>query len=165
MMFHKAGLNTESDSPDYVVLGFDTELTYEKLKKASFHIQDGIDYIAVHPDLVCPTPEGFIPDVGSMVALFKAATKKSPLKIFGKPNPEMVTHILRKHKVSPSQVVMVGDRIYTDMELARRIPCDFILVLSGETQESDVKQLKESPALVVKNIGEIVRETAPFSRL
>jgi len=155
-MFLQVGLEVDSPTPEYIVLGFDTELTYEKLKKATLFIQKGIRLIATHPDLVCPSPEGFIPDTGSMLALFEKATQKKPVKIFGKPNPEMVAHIIKKHDVHSQEVVMIGDRIYTDMELARKIPCDFILVLSGETKRKDVSDLKNQPFLVVENIGSLI---------
>ncbi len=155
-MFIKDGFDTESHSPSYIILGFDTELTYKKLKAAALFIQNGVELIATHPDLVCPTPEGFIPDTGAMLALFEKATNKKPLKIFGKPNPEMITHILKKHNTSPENVVMIGDRIYTDMELARRVPCDFILVLSGETKKKDLAQIEEQPTLVVESIADLI---------
>ncbi len=155
-MFLQAGLEVDSSTPEHVVLGFDTELTYEKLKKAALFIQKGVQLIATHPDLVCPSPEGFIPDTGSMLALFEKATRKKPVKIFGKPNPEMVTHIMKRHDVRSQEIVIIGDRIYTDMELARNILCDFILVLSGETQRKDILDLKEQPFLVVENIGSLI---------
>ena len=155
-MFVSTGFTVESGSPSYVILGFDTELTYEKLKKASLFIQNGVELIATHPDLVCPTPEGFIPDTGSMLALFEKATNKKPLKIFGKPNAAMVAHVMKRHAASPQEVAMIGDRIYTDMELARRIPCDFILVLSGETTKKDIAKLKEPPALIVQSLAELI---------
>jgi len=155
-MFIKAGFDIESRSPSYIILGFDTELTYEKLKTAALFIQNGVELIATHPDFVCPTPEGFIPDTGSMLALLEKATGKKPLKIFGKPNPEMITHILKKHNVSPENVVMIGDRIYTDLELARRVPCDSILVLSGETRKEDLARIKEPSTLVVESVAQLI---------
>ncbi len=155
-MFARSGFAVESDYPRYIILGFDTELTYEKLKKACLFIQNGVELIATHPDLVCPTPEGFIPDTGSMLALIEKATNKRPLKIFGKPNAEMVAHVIRRHAVSSREVAMIGDRIYTDMELARRIPCDFILVLSGETKTEDILELEEPPALIAQNLAELI---------
>jgi len=155
-MFIEAGFHVESSNPRFVILGFDTELTYEKLKTAALFIQNGVELIATHPDLVCPTPEGFIPDTGAMLALFEKATNKKPFKIFGKPNPEMITHILKKYNVSPENVVMIGDRIYTDMELARRVPCDSILVLSGETKKEDLASIEEHPTLVVDSIADLI---------
>jgi HAD superfamily hydrolase (TIGR01450 family) len=155
-MFTKAGLDSESEHPDYVVLGYDTEITYDKLKKAAIFLQNGVKFLATHCDIVCPTPEGPVPDVGAMLALFEKATGKRPVRIFGKPNADMVNHILKKHAASPDEVVLIGDRIYTDMELANRLNCDFILVLSGETQPSDLPKLTKQPALIVDSLGYIL---------
>jgi HAD superfamily hydrolase (TIGR01450 family) len=155
-MFQESGIDPESTQPEYVILGYDTELTYEKLKEAALLLQNNIKLIATHCDVVCPTPEGPIPDVGSMLSLFEKATGKKPQQIFGKPNPEMIAHILKKHNAKPQDAVMIGDRIYTDMELANRIGCDFILVLSGETQPYDIKHLVRQPALVVNTIADIL---------
>ena len=156
-MFIKAGISTDSLNPKYVILGYDTELTYKKLKTGALHLLNGIELLATHPDFVCPTPEGPIPDVGAMLALFEKAYGKKPGKIFGKPNQEMLSHILKKHNVSSAEIVIIGDRIYTDMELANRLSCDFILVLSGETQPCDLEKLDKLPALVAENIGSIIK--------
>ena len=156
-MMQMEGLQVDAPKPAFVVLGFDTELTYAKLRKAALYLQQGIELLATHPDMVCPTPEGPIPDVGAMLALFEKATGKSPRMIFGKPNAEMVGHILDRHGASPGEAVMIGDRIYTDMELARRVGCDSILVLSGEATREDVEGLSWSPSLVAENLGEILR--------
>jgi len=156
-MFVEAGISIDSLNPEYVILGYDTELTYKKLKTGALHLLNGIELLATHPDFVCPTPEGPIPDVGAMLALFEKAYGKKPGKIFGKPNQEMLSHILKKHNVSSAEIVIIGDRIYTDMELANRLSCDFILVLSGETQPCDLDKLDKLPALVAENIGAILK--------
>jgi len=156
-MFVKEGFQVESHKPEYVILGYDIELTYEKLKNAALFLLKETPFIATHCDTVCPTDEGPIPDVGAMLALFEKATGRRPQKIFGKPNPEMINHIIKKHDATLSEIVMIGDRIYTDRELARRVPCDFILVLSGETQREEVKTIDDPPALIVNTIGEIIR--------
>ncbi len=155
-MFKERGFEVDSPHPEYIVLGFDTELTYKKLETAALHMNRGVPLLATHPDLVCPTPSGPIPDVGAMLALFEKASGKKPQQIFGKPNPEMVQHILAKHAASPQEVVMIGDRIYTDMELAFRLGCDSILVLSGEARREDLEGLSQQPSLVVESLGHIL---------
>jgi HAD superfamily hydrolase (TIGR01450 family) len=155
-MFLETGIHVDSSNPAYVVLGYDTELTYEKLRTSALFLQKNIPLIVTHPDLVCPTPMGPVPDAGAMLALYEKATGVKPEKIFGKPNPEMVTFIFKKQNVSPEAAVMIGDRIYTDMELAKRVPCDFILVLSGEAKRSDLQNVSHTPALVVDSIGDII---------
>jgi HAD superfamily hydrolase (TIGR01450 family) len=155
-MLNQAGIDTESDSAACVVLGYDTELTYAKLKKAALLINSGAVYLATHCDVVCPTPEGPIPDIGSMIELFKAATGKTPHKIFGKPNPEMIDWIFSDLQLSPGEAVLIGDRLYTDMEMARRTGCLFVGVLSGETSRIDIENSDRTPDLIVKNVGELV---------
>ena len=154
--FAEEGIHGASPEPKYVVLGYDTELTYEKLRTSALFLQKNVPMIATHPDLVCPTPQGLVPDVGALLALYEKATGIKPVKIFGKPNPEMITHVFKRHDVGPEDVVMIGDRIYTDMELAKRVPCDFILVLSGEARRTDLEQASHAPDLVVNTIGEII---------
>lgn len=154
--FAEAGIHVASPEPKYVVLGYDTELTYEKLRTSALFLQENVPLIATHPDLVCPTPQGPVPDVGALLALYEKATGIKPVKIFGKPNPEMITHVFKRHDVGPEDVVMIGDRIYTDLELAKRVPCDFILVLSGEARRMDLEQASHAPDLVVNTIGEII---------
>ena len=148
------GMNTKSDKPEFVVLGFDTELSYEKIRQASLHLENGVDLLATHCDVVCPTSEGNIPDIGSMLALFEVATGKKPVKIFGKPNLEMVYHVMACRRIKRKDTVVVGDRLYTDMELARRIGCDFICVLSGETRREDCDN--DRPDLIVKDVSKII---------
>lgn len=155
-MFAAAGLIVESQNPEYVVLGYDTELNYDKLSKGALYLQQGADLLATHPDLVCPTPAGPIPDVGAMLALFEKATGIKPARIFGKPNPEMISHVLERHQSEPEAAVMIGDRLYTDMELARRTGCGSLLVLSGETQPEDLKNSRWQPDLVAKNLGSVL---------
>jgi HAD superfamily hydrolase (TIGR01450 family) len=163
-MFTRAKIRVDSEKPKFVVLGFDTELTYTKIRNAALFMQKGVELLVTHPDMVCPTPEGPIPDTGAIVALLEKATGRGPKKIFGKPNVEMITHILEKFGATPDEVVIIGDRIYTDMELANRLPCDFILVLSGETGPSDISRLKRRPALIAENLGQIrTPQYQPFS--
>lgn len=155
-MFIHAGIEVDSQNPTYIILGYDTELNYLKIKTAALFLQKKIPMLATHKDLVCPTQEGLIPDVGAIMALFKKATRKSPEKIFGKPNKEMLDHIIKRHEVTANNLVIIGDRIYTDMEMANRIGCDFILVLSGETQKEDVAKLITKPTLIVNNLGQLL---------
>ena len=150
-----AGINSLSHSPEYVVLGYDTELTYEKLRKACLHILNGVPILATHKDIVCPTPEGPIPDIGSILALLEKATAKKPLKIFGKPNREMIQHLMEHHKATGENTVVIGDRLYTDMELARNTGSGFVLVLSGETKREDIEDIPDWPDLVVNSLKDL----------
>jgi 4-nitrophenyl phosphatase len=136
-----------------IVLTFDTSLTYGKLQKASLILQNncGVRYVATHPDNVCPTNMGNIPDVGSFIKLLEMTTGRIPEKIFGKPNTDLLNSILEKYK--KEDIVVVGDRLYTDKILADNAQIDFILVLSGEATRQEAEQLEKQPALIVDDLG------------
>jgi HAD superfamily hydrolase (TIGR01450 family) len=155
-MFKKAGIRTSSNRPRYVVLGYDTDITYKKIKKAALLMRNGIRLIATHRDVNCPTPSGPVPDIGSMLSMFEISTGKRAFKIFGKPSPLMVKHAITRCKASPKQAVVIGDRLYTDNVLAERIGCDFICVLSGEAGRGDIEDLPRQPVMIAKNLGSII---------
>ena len=128
-------VNTKETKPDYVVLGFDTTLTYEKLWRACDFIREGIPYIATHPDFNCPLEGGkFMPDTGSMIKLIEASTGILP-RVIGKPNSYIVDTLLEKYGLGRQDVAMVGDRLYTDIKTGDNAGITSILVFSGETTE------------------------------
>ena len=118
-----------SEGAEAVVLAYDTELTYEKLTHAALLLQNPeVAYLATHPDLVCPSPQGPLPDAGSFMSLFETATGRRPQHIFGKPDPAVLGTLLQSY--DRKDMVMVGDRLSTDKKLAENAGIDFILVLS-----------------------------------
>jgi len=153
----KAGLVIDDDNPDCVVLSFDKTLTYEKLEKACLFIRKGVPFIATHPDIVCPTEYGYIPDCGAMIALIESATGVSP-KIIGKPKKEMLKAIMDKTNFSSNETAIVGDRIYTDIRMGKDAGIIAILVLSGETKKRDLKDSKILPDFVFKSLKELKNE-------
>lgn len=137
-----------------VVVAYDTELTYEKLKSAALLLKSTeVQYIATHCDQVCPTPDGPIPDAGSIVALLEAATGRTPDITFGKPDQSMIKPVLAKYK--RDEIAIVGDRLYTDMLLANNAQVDFVLVLSGETNRVDVEMGSKFPTLILNDLGQL----------
>ena len=137
-----------------VVLAYDTELTYEKLAASCLLLQrPEVRYLATHPDLVCPSAQGPLPDTGSFIKLYEASTGRLPELVFGKPNTAVLGSLLRRFE--KSEMVMVGDRLMTDKVLAENAGIDFILVLSGEAQRSDLPGLERQPTLVVDHLGDL----------
>ena len=135
-----------------VVLGYDTELTYAKLADSCLLLQRSeIRFLSTHPDLVCPSPQGPLPDAGSFVKLYEAATGRLPEIVFGKPNTLILSPLLKRFQ--PDEMVMVGDRLSTDKRLAENAGIDFILVLSGEAKREDLLTQIRQPSLVVDHLG------------
>lgn len=149
------GFTLTDENPDYVVLGFDQTLTYQKLVTACDLIRAGVTYIATHPDFNCPVENGYIPDTGSMIELIAASTGKRP-KVIGKPNKEIIESAFRKRKYEQNEYAMVGDRLYTDIATGNNAGICSILVLSGEATVEDVEQSEVKPMFMLKDISEIL---------
>lgn len=149
-----AGFALVSAAPDCVVLGFDTTLTYAKLEAAARFIAAGVPFVATHPDLVCPTETGYVPDCGSMIALLQAATGVPPV-VVGKPEPLLAEMALVKLGLAAGTLAVVGDRLYTDVAMARRAGALSLLVLSGETSQAMVDASAEKPDLVFDHLGAV----------
>ena len=156
-MMESVGISTKDDSPEYVVLGYDTEISYEKIAKASIHLHKGVPLVASHPDMVCPSPDGGLPDVGAYLAMLKATTGIEPVHITGKPNPGMIMHKIEELGFSPEECAMVGDRLYTDMEMASRAGCVSVLVLSGEATLEDLESSNIDVDVVVNSVDSLLR--------
>jgi len=141
---------------DTVVLGFDTTLTYEKLVKLCDFVRSGKPYIATHPDINCPTENGFIPDIGSVIALVRSSTGRDPDVIIGKPNKPIVDAIVEKINIPVNQIAMVGDRLYTDIAMGNT-GITTILVLSGETGLEDLADSPFKPDYTVQDLAELAK--------
>ncbi len=146
-------LAQREEGAECVILAYDTELTYEKLSRSALLLQKPhVRFFATHPDLVCPSPEGPLPDVGSFLSLYETATGRRPEKIFGKPRTEVLAPVFRDYP--PSAVVMSGDRLSTDKKLAENAGIDFILVLSGEATLEDVRKEAVRPTVIAPTLGD-----------
>jgi len=147
-------IKIDDKKPEMIVVAFDTTLTYDKLKKACLFIRSGIEYIATHPDKVCPTKEGFIPDTGSFISLIETATDVKPKDIIGKPNPNLINFLLEKMNLKPQEAIIFGDRLYTDIKMGKHCNLTTALVLSGESKIKDIKKYEIEPDFVFTNLKE-----------
>jgi NagD protein len=141
------------DTPQAVVAGFDTGLTYDRLCRAAYWISQGLPFLATHPDLVCPTEEATVlVDCGSICAALTAATGRHPV-VLGKPDPSILLDLCNSLGFEPAEVAMVGDRIYTDMAMARAAGAVGVLVLTGEASAEDAAALDQPPDFVLEDLG------------
>jgi HAD superfamily hydrolase (TIGR01457 family) len=154
-VFEEHGFQLVDENPDVVVLGFDTTLTYNKLRRLCDFARDGVPYIATHPDLNCPVQDGFMPDIGATIAFVEASTGRQPDIIIGKPNRTIIDAVELKIGIKASELCMVGDRIYTDIAL-RRHGLTTVMVLSGETSMEDLQDSEIQPDYVVENLDGLV---------
>ena len=155
-----AGFNITTkleDDIDCLCMGFDTELTFQKLEDACILLGRGVDYIATNPDWVCPTWYGFVPDCGSVAEMLYNATKRRP-KFIGKPQPEMVLLAMEKSGFSKEETVIMGDRLYTDIASGVNAGVSTIFVLSGEGTMEDLEKSDVKPEFVYENIKKVYKD-------
>ena len=163
--FEKAGFESVADSaeerPDVLVVAFDKTLEYSRLCRAAYWAQQGVPYVATNPDRVCPTDlPTVLVDCGSICKCIEHATGRQPDIVLGKPDPNMLTGVQARYGVKPEQVAMVGDRIYTDIEMAHNAGAFGVLVLSGETTLQIADEAPRQPDLIADSIevlGELLR--------
>jgi len=138
-----------------VVVALDRNLTYQKLKQASFLIRSGVPLIGTNPDCTLPTPEGLIPGAGAILAALEAATGVKP-KIIGKPQPEIYLAALSRLGIKPSEALVIGDRLDTDIVGAQAIGCATALVLSGVTPKSIAYSWHPAPDIIAENLDSVL---------
>ena len=166
--FERAGFEATTDSaddrPDVVVVAFDKTLEYSRLCRAAWWVQQGLPYIATNPDRVCPTDQPTVlVDCGSICKCIEHATGRQPDIVLGKPDPNMLTGVQSRYGVRPDEVAMVGDRIYTDIEMAHNAGAFGVLVLSGETTLEIADEAPRQPDLIADSI-EVLGELLVQSR-
>ena len=151
----RVGITLVQERPDLILLGFDTTLDYEKITKAANWIAAGLPYYATHPDRNCPVTGGFLPDTGSMIALFEASTGRRPV-VMGKPMRTTVDYLTHLLSCKPDELVFVGDRLETDIAIAASHGIPSVLVLTGVTTLEDYEAQGEVQAgLVVESMADI----------
>ena len=156
--------NSAEDRPDAVVVAFDKTLEYDRLCRAAYWVQQGLPYVATNPDRVCPTDQPTVlVDCGSICKCIEHATGRQPDIVLGKPDPTMLTGVQSRYGVRADEVAMVGDRIYTDIEMAFNAGAFGVLVLSGETTLDVADKAPRQPDLIAENIS-VLGELLALSR-
>lgn len=158
--YRERGFTPTATEPDSVLLTFDTTLDYGKLRRASDLILAGLPYFATHPDLVCPTLDGPIPDCGAFIELLAASTGRRPV-VLGKPEPHMAHTITDRLGVPPAEIAFVGDRLYTDMRMANENGFLAVLTLTGEAGVEDLRDSPYRPDLIVDTLEQLLERLGP----
>jgi len=155
----KSGFNVFDSSPSSdilaVVAGIDRNINYEKLKIATLLIREGIPFFGTNPDKTFPTPEGFVPGAGSILAAITSSTGVDPF-IVGKPSPKIINLARELLGVNPTETLVVGDRIETDIASGQADGCKTALVLSGVSTLEDLKKWNPPPDYLADSLSALL---------
>lgn len=143
-----------NDTFDVVLVGYDTELSYNKLKDACIALTKDVVYIATNPDYACPTEFGFVPDCGAICEMLYYSTRKRP-KFIGKPSPIMVNYVVENSNYNLNEVVLIGDRLYTDIATGVNANITTICVLTGEATMESIMQAEIKPTYTVNSVKDV----------
>jgi 4-nitrophenyl phosphatase len=149
------GFVLAEEGADYVVVGWDRDLTWDKLATAALLIHEGAAFIGTNPDVSYPTERGPVPGNGAQLAALEVATGVTPV-VAGKPERQLYEEALRRLNASSETTAMVGDRLDTDMAGAERAGLSTVLVLSGIAGEGDLESSAVQPDVVCADIGELI---------
>ena len=140
----------------YVVVGWDQQLTWDRLATAALLIHAGAGFVGTNPDKSYPTERGPVPGNGAQLASLEATTGVAPF-VVGKPEPWMYEEALRRMGARPETTAVIGDRLDTDIAGAARAGLMTVLVLSGISTETDLAASLLKPDLVCADVGELVQ--------
>lgn len=151
------GLVFDDEKPQAILLTYDDQIDYRKLRKISYLVRKGIPYYATHCDIVCPSREGPIPDIGTFIKVIEMTAGKTPNKIFGKPNKNSIKPSLDELGLKFEDAVIIGDRLYTDISLAENSDVTSILVLTGETTREEYEESDIRSDIIISDLDEIIK--------
>ncbi len=145
--------------PDALVVGVDFSLNYRRLSIAATAVRDGARFVATNRDPVYPTPAGLSAGAGSMVAAVATAAGREPDMVVGKPQPQLFETAAQLAGAQPSEAVVIGDSLLTDIAAARAVGARSVLMLTGVTSTADLARAPRDlrPTEVAHDAAELER--------
>ncbi|MGQ9734068.1 MAG: HAD-IIA family hydrolase, partial [Candidatus Bipolaricaulia bacterium] len=141
------------EEADFLVVGMDRQLTYEKLRQALRALRRGARFLAANADPTFPTPEGEVPGAGAIVGAI-TGMGFPPEEVVGKPSPIAFRVALQAAGVSNARnCLVIGDRLETDILGAREAGLDSALVLTGVTSREELERSPIRPTWVAASLA------------
>lgn len=148
------GITIDDADPDFVVVGWDREFTYDKMKAAALAIRGGAEFIATNTDSSFPMPEGLVPGAGAIVASISVATDREPI-VMGKPKSPIFKYAMSRLGGRFEDIVMIGDRYGTDIVGAVKLNMGSIMVTTGVSRSEDIPIDGPWPDRIVDSLSEV----------
>lgn len=142
---------------DYVVIGLDEQVTYEKLSTATLGVRNGAKFISTNQDVSIPKERGFLPGNGAITSVVSVSTGVQPIFI-GKPEPIIMNKALEILELDHSDVAMVGDLYDTDIMSGINVDIDTIHVQTGVTTKEEIENKSVPPTYTFKDLNEVIKE-------
>lgn len=152
-------MTADPDQTDVVVVSWDRGFHYDKLRLGFLAVRAGARIVATNPDPYCPTPDGGLPDCGAILAALEAATGRRADAVVGKPSARMAAAAMERLGSSPEDTLVVGDRLETDVRMARSAGLASALVLTGVTAVPPSPLEPMRPDFVIGSVRDLVGDS------
>jgi 4-nitrophenyl phosphatase len=150
------GFELVEHNPDFVVMGIDRDITYEKLAKACLAVRNGATFISTNGDIALPTERGLLPGNGALTSVVAVSTNTQPVFI-GKPEAIIVEQAIQVLGTEKSDTLMVGDNYDTDIKAGINCGLDTLLVHTGVTLREHLGNYAIQPTYSVDSLQDYVR--------
>ncbi len=134
-----------------VITGLDRDFNYSKMAMASRFIREGAEFIATSPDATFITERGLMPGGGAIVKAIEVASGRNAT-VVGKPSKIIGKLIMKELGVKPAEILLIGDRLETDIAFGKAMGMKTALVFTGVTKEEEVKNSKIKPDFVLDKL-------------
>ncbi|WP_265182249.1 HAD-IIA family hydrolase [Geomicrobium sp. JCM 19055] len=149
-------LTFQATEATIVVVSWDRDFTYKKLKQAYLAYRNGATFIATNPDRTCPIEGGAIPDCGAIIGAIEGATGEKITEIAGKPS-SITTNVIQDAVGLPAMsCYMIGDRLETDIKMANEANWHSVLVLTGVTTTEMLEKSLIVPKTTLTSVRELI---------
>ncbi len=148
-------ITCDPEDVDVVVISWDRQFNYNKLNLALQAVKNGAKMVATNPDPTCPVENGVVPDTAGMIGAIEAVTGKQVDVIVGKPSTIMANVALETLGLQPEECIMIGDRLQTDILMGRNAGMKTALVMTGITNQKDMKGIDIYPNYLLDSIAQI----------
>jgi 4-nitrophenyl phosphatase len=159
----KRGIEVVEDGFDCVVVGYDEDFTYDKMKKASQAIRNGARFICTNGDNVIPYRDTFVPHTGAIAGSIQLASGVMPV-IIGKPEWYILDEALRILNCSKEECCIIGDNLETDILFGNKHGVSSYLVLTGVTKKTDLEVSIVKPVRVFEDLCQLMEFDASTVR-
>ncbi|MFZ3590655.1 TIGR01457 family HAD-type hydrolase [Bacillus sp. DJP31] len=147
------GFTIKEEEPDFVIVGLDRSINYEKLAIACLAVRAGATFISTNGDIALPTERGFLPGNGSITSVVAVSTEVAPIFI-GKPESIIMEQALKAIGTDPKKTLMIGDNYHTDILAGIRAGVDTLLVHTGVTTKEHLSKEEIQPTYVIHSLEE-----------
>ncbi|WP_281270267.1 TIGR01457 family HAD-type hydrolase [Oceanobacillus arenosus] len=149
----ESGFTIVDEDPDYVVIGIDRDISYEKYAKAVLAVRNGATFISTNSDVAIPMERGLLPGNGALTSVITVSTGVAPIFI-GKPESIIMEEALSILGLSKEETLMVGDNYNTDISAGINAGMDTLMVFTGVTPFEELSNLEVQPTYYVHSLRE-----------